>query len=247
MPSFLRRIEIMVHRANSAIVIKTALEDDYHHFRVAITINDNTISAIETAALRTPYSLCAQAGPELEVLHGLAIDEVLHTLPQRVDARLQCTHQLDMAGLAVAAMAKGADQRRYDIAVPRHVNGGTTARLWRNGEEILCWQIDNNFIVAPPKFAGVSLQRGMAAWARTTLDTDMAEAALVLRRGAVISLGRLRNLDLEQHAKPSGYCYVQQTERASQAHRMVGSTLDFSDNPASLCADDQDWLKTPTM
>jgi hypothetical protein len=247
MPRFLRRIEIMVHRGNSVTVIKSALEDDYHHFRVAMTIENQTISAIETAGLRTPYSLCAQAGQELGELRGLTVDEVLHTLPQRVDARLQCTHQLDLAGLAVSVMASGEQHRRFDIEVPRHVDGCTTARLWRNCEEILCWQIKNHTIRSPLKFAGVPLQRGFSAWARKKLDDETVEAALVLRRGAVISLGRLRNLDLEPHAKPLGFCYVQQSERATQAHRLVGSTQDFSDRSQSLCAEDQDWLHTQSM
>ncbi|MNV97966.1 hypothetical protein D3C71_1931600 [compost metagenome] len=71
----------------------------------------------------------------------------------------------------------------------------------------------------------------------------MAEAALLLRRCTLISMGRAYNLDEQVHAMSTGLCYSQQSERAEQALRMKGSTLDFSDKPLKLCAQDQKWLR----
>lgn len=245
MPEFLRRIEIVVHGDRNAAVVKTALEDDYHHFRVALTLDKGNITAVQTAGLRTPYTLCGRAGDELQTLVGLSVSDVVNTLPQHVDARLQCTHQLDIAALALAAVDRNECARQFRVAVPRHIEDRTTATLWRNDEKLLHWHIDNNLITAPEAFSGVSLLKGMASWARQTLDSETAEAALVLRRAAMISRGRLRDLDVEAHAKPFGNCFVQQPERATTAKRMVGSTMDFSDRPETLCAEDKEWLKSP--
>jgi hypothetical protein len=70
----------------------------------------------------------------------------------------------------------------------------------------------------------------------------MAEAALVLRRCAVISVGKNRPLDAQKHARLSGACYVQQPERAPLALRQVGSTWNFTWQPGQLCRDDLDWI-----
>jgi hypothetical protein len=86
------------------------------------------------------------------------------------------------------------------------------------------------------------MRQGMARWALGTLPAEEAEAALVLRRCALISLGRLKDIDKEPHAHLTGRCYAQQPHRAPQAIRMVGSTWDFTKKPEALCGDDQAWL-----
>jgi len=58
----------------------------------------------------------------------------------------------------------------------------------------------------------------------------------------MISLGRLRNLDIERHARPTGHCFAQQPGRADEALRIVGSTEDYSDRSEQLCGSDQTWL-----
>jgi hypothetical protein len=82
----------------------------------------------------------------------------------------------------------------------------------------------------------------MARWALHNLSNEEAEAALLLRRCTLISLGRAHNLDAQAHAASTGLCYSQQPERAVLASRMIGSTWDFSAAQSALCADDQDWL-----
>jgi len=84
----------------------------------------------------------------------------------------------------------------------------------------------------------------MARWALQTLSEEEAEAALILRRCTLISLGRERDLDRQTHAVPSGLCYSQQPERAEQAIRVKGSTWDFGSSQEKLCASDHDWLNS---
>jgi hypothetical protein len=82
----------------------------------------------------------------------------------------------------------------------------------------------------------------MAAWALANLPAEEAEAALILRRCALISLGRSMNLDAQVHAEPTGRCFVQQPGRAAQGLRIAGSIVDFSDSAKDLCATDREWL-----
>jgi hypothetical protein len=154
----------------------------------------------------------------------------------------QCTHLMELAGLAIAAAARSTAQRWYDIAVPQRVAGRTLATLDRDGSRVLAWELLDTTIMGPAPFQGVSLREGMAACARAHLPEEEDEAALILRRCALISLGRAKNLDAQVHAEPTGRCFVQQPERAAQGRRMVGSTMDFSVAAQDLCATDREWL-----
>src|SRR5207244_2577728 len=128
----------------------------------------------------------------------------------------------------IAAAARRIEHRRYDIEVPRRIEGRTRARLQRNGAPYLQWDVRETTILAPPPFSDINLREGFARWALGTLSQDEAEAALVLRRCTLISLGRTKNLDAQHTAKPTGHCFVQQPQRAQRALRMVGSTRDFT-------------------
>jgi hypothetical protein len=244
MLSFNRTIAIVCRGDAGDGRIRAALEDDYHHFRVALTIHNGITTSATGTALRTPYSLCGEATTALEQLRGAPVQTVAHSINQYTDARLQCTHQLDLAGLGLAALARGDSCRRYHITVPRHVDGCTAPRLWRDGQLLLQWQVESDVITSPGVFTGIALREGMASWAIRTLEPALAEAALVLRRATLIAIGRLRDLDQEIHARPWGRCFAQQPERATRALRVIGSTRDFSGHTEDLCAADQAWLAT---
>ena len=158
------------------------------------------------------------------------------------NASEQCTHLMDLAGLAIAAAARSITRRWYDIAVPQRIDERTLATLDRDGARLLSWELLNTTIAGPAPFQGVSLREGMAAWALAHLSEEEAEAALILRRCALISLGRAKNLDAQVHAEPTGRCFVQQPERAALGLRNVGSIVDFTAGAGDLCANDRQWL-----
>lgn len=243
--SFRRRIAISAHPAGDGTgggTVRAALEDDFHHFRVAVRHEHGVVIAVEGFALRNPYSACPAAAGQLQSLAGMRLDSVANSVTRATDPGWQCTHMLDLAGLAIAAAARGIAQRRYDIEVPRPINDRTRGRLLRDGVPLLDWEVEGAVIVAPAPYAGVNLRAGLARWALTTLDEDLAEATLVLRRCVVIARGRDRNLDLVLHASPTGNCYAQQPAQAPQALRIVDSTFDFTARAQALCAIDARWL-----
>ena len=243
MSVFRRRVEIMATRTNDAGEVRAALEDDFHHFRVWVRHRAGVVSAIGGEALRYPFSLCPQACDQLQQLLGMELDRVAHSVTRQTDASHQCTHLLDLAGLAIAAAARDTRQRRYDIEVAQRIDDRTRAVLLRDHDELLSWAVNGTRLEGPPPYTGINLREGMARWALSTLTEEMAEAALLLRRCTLISMGRAYNLDEQVHAMNTGLCYSQQSERAEQALRMKGSTLDFSDKPLQLCAQDQAWLR----
>lgn len=242
MGSFKRRV-VIVHRALSqGGEARAVLEDDFHHFRVVVRHEVEHVVHVEGEALRTPYTLCQGALAPLKQLVGMRLGTVASAVARATDASLQCTHLLDLAGLAIAAAAAGRARRQYDIDVPDRVDGVTAPRLQRDGRPLLSWQVRDATLTAPTACAGVSLRQGFARWALGTLGADEAEAAIALRRCALISLGRQKNLDAQSHAMPTRRCYAQQPERATLALRVVGSTWDFTTRADVLCADDAAWL-----
>jgi hypothetical protein len=242
MQCFRRRIELAGHRDDQGGQVRAVVEDDFHHFRVVVEHRGGFVVAVRGEAPRHPFTACPGAAPELQRLAGMRLDRVANSVTLHTDATEQCTHMFDLAGLAIAFAARGDSYRRYDIEVPRHVDGRSQARLRRDGAPVFDWEVDGSTILGPAPYAGVDMRKGMARWALGTLPAEEAEAALVLRRCALISLGRLKDIDLEPHAHLTGRCYAQQPERARQAIRIVGSTWDFSERAQALCLDDQAWL-----
>jgi hypothetical protein len=242
MPSFHRRIQLEARRAEAGGEVRTVLEDDFHHFRVALRHREGRVTDVRAEAPRHPFTACPAAAAALTALVGMTLDPVASAVSRHTEASGQCTHMFDLAGLAIAAAARGVVHRRFEIEVPRHVAGRSQVHLMRDDGLQLDWEVEEGTIIAPRPYAGIDMRKGMARWALTELPPDEAEAALVLRRCALIALGRLRDIDQDAHARPSGRCYAQQPERATRALRVVGSTWDFTAHPERLCLDDRTWL-----
>jgi hypothetical protein len=243
-PGLRRRVEIAAHTLSADEgEARAVLEDDFHHFRVWVRHRHRVITAAGADSPRHPYSTCPLAGVELRTLVGMPLASISSAVFRWTDARHQCTHMLDLAGLAVAAAGGGVARRRYDAEVPDRVEGRSTPRLRRDGTEVLAWEVDGGVITGPEPFSGVALGAGFAKWVQNALGRDEAEAALVLRRCVAISIGRNRDLDAQISAEPLGRCFSQQPDRARTALRMHKSTLDFSDSAESLREDDFDWLQ----
>jgi len=242
MLQFRRRVGIHSTGDATGGEVRACLEDDFHHFRVRIAHENGTLQLVEGWAVRHPYSTCPLAATQLARLVNAPLNGLAHSVMRVTDPTAQCTHLMELAGLAIAAAARTIELRWYDIEVPRRLAGRTLATLAKDGVPMLAWELLDTTIVGPAPFQGVSLRKGMAAWALANLPVEEAEAALVLRRCALISLGRAINLDAQLHAEPTARCFVQQPERAAQGLRIVGSILDFSDATQDLCATDREWL-----
>lgn len=239
---FRRRIEIVSTLQEAFGEVRATLEDDFHHFRVRARHRDGILYEVHGEALRYPYTTCRPAASQLDQLIGMPLNRIAHSVNRQTDAQHQCTHLLDLAGLAIAHAARGTDRRLYDVQVPDRIDERTQPVLLRDGELLLAWDVRGSVIEGPAPYTGVNLREGMARWALTQLPEDEAEAALLLRRCTLISLGRMNKLDAQVHASSTDRCYSQQSSRAEQALRIKGSTWDFSATAAPLCRGDQAWL-----
>ena len=242
LPLFHRRVEIAVREVGpDRLEARAAIEDDYHHFRVLLRAENGVLTEARSHALRYPNNFCPAAGTRLAELPGRPLVANAAEVMEFTDARQQCTHQFDLAALAVAALAHRRPHRRYEATIPDRVEGRASAALHRDGVEVLRWELAGNVIEGPEPFAGRSIGTGFTAFVRT-LPEEEAEAALVLRRAVFVSQGRGIDLKALGRIAPLGGCWAWQPERADLVERIPSSRLDFSDRPEALVAEDQDWL-----
>jgi hypothetical protein len=242
MSSYQRHVELAAFNDDQGAGMRAALEDDFHHFRVILRHAEGKVTAVQGVALRYPYSACPQATDQLRQLVGMPLSDVAHSVIRQADAEHQCTHLLDLAGLAIAACAQQCQRRSYVIEVPDRQAGLTCPSIERDDGLIVRWEVQDDVITAPPRYAGVNLREGMARWALASLSVEEAEAALLLRRCTLISMGRAYRLDDQLHASSTGRCYSQQPERAANAFRIKGSTWDFSERRVPPGDADRTWV-----
>ena len=231
--------------ATDAHTVEAGIEDEQHHFRVRLHHDGERVTGVEGRAVRWPWAPCAESPAALEAAVGVALTTDPTALGRHTPARLQCTHQFDLLGLAIghaAAVAAGArpSRRQYDAAVPDWRDPPFTAELQRDGHVVLRWTCDASTIVQPTPFAGVSLREKFIEWCAASLDTDTAEAALVLRRAVWMSPSRLLDLEacddaLESALRP-GVCFTAQPERIRVALRNRDSLRDFGSSAGGLVA-----------
>jgi len=223
--------------ATAADEVVADLEDDFHRFGVVLRHDGQKVLSVEGSAERYPWSECPGAIETLKQLAGIPLPHRATDIGRYADARRHCTHLFDLAGLAVAHAGSGRPDRRYDVAVPdRDALGRTRARGFRDGELVLEWALDGMTITSPPPFDGMTLQRGFLRWADSHLDAETAEAATVLRRACIISMGRGTPWDdlgvaADVGASILGTCHTFQPGRAEVAVRMKGTIRDFTNAP----------------
>lgn len=196
------------------------VEDNPHHFRVTLGHDGRHLQTIDSEAPRHPWTSCPGAGEPLRRLVGMSLSPHATAVGAVADARSQCTHMFDLAGLAVAHayahVEHGRERRDYACLVRAdRESGHTVAELKRDGEPCLTWRVDGEVILEPSPYTGVHLHARFMAWAEAALDLETAEAALVLRRACFVAPSRFFDLDT--------------VDRASQLNNMLGRCHTFSD------------------
>jgi Protein of unknown function (DUF2889) len=238
--SYRRRIRLVTAAPG---VVGGGLEDDFHHFEVTLRHDGERVLDVDARAVRWPWSTCPAAAGPLRRLSGMALSPRFLAAGEHTDPRANCTHMLDLAGLAVTHAARGRDtpRRQYDAEVPFGALSGerTEVRLWRDGERVLTWTLAGPRIVDPPLYTEAPWRGGFFRWADATLPLDEAEAAIVLRRACEIGMGRGMDLDSVDRADELedlmlGVCFTMQPENIGVAVRNRGTIRDFDADPGAL-------------
>ncbi|MFJ3370571.1 DUF2889 domain-containing protein [Pseudomonas sp. NPDC086251] len=240
----LRRLIILRQETPGQVV--GWLEDDFHHFGVTVEHDDLHITAVRMAAPRSPWVTCSGAQAPLQALVGSPLISRASDIGALIDMRQQCTHVHDLTGLTLAHIKRGDCERRYEITIEdREVYawngihptmGPTRARVLRDGEEVMYWEVDNGCITGPAPFTGQTLERGFRQWTES-LSEEAAEQATLLRRAILVAGGRTIDHDRFHNAAEFGQpalCYSFQPERSHKALRSRGTTRDYAISAADM-------------
>jgi hypothetical protein len=240
--AFHRRHEL---RAVDDRTVVAGIEDDMHRFELTLRHDGVVVTAVEGRAVRWPWAPCVEAATVIDAIVGLPLSRSCSAVGAWTDATSQCTHQFDLAGLAVAHAARhvagGAVARSYLAVVPDWQRHPYDAWILRDGVEVLRFTVGERCLEAPEQFAGVALNQRFIQWCGEHLNDDATEAALLLRRAAWMSPAR--HIDLERfpmigesRVKP-GVCFATQPERVAIGFRNRNSLRDYGDHPQDLLAD----------
>ena len=191
-----------------------------------IVIHDGLITAVDGQAPRTPWTTCHGALAQLKTLEGLRLSNARRLPPtQRFE---HCLHLFDLALLAARHADEPGFRRTYRIEAD-HDTAPPSMRLWRDGVEVLNWRVRDG-MVEGSAFDGAPLSQ--LARRLDGMAPDAAEAALVLRRGSLISY--VRPIDLDAWTGPGvldegpvATCFAKQPGRIAEGARAVGSSRDF--------------------
>ena len=218
-PPFERRI-IVTSRDGR---VEASLEDYNHHFVVILEHDGAVVTGASLESPRPPWSECSGGEAELVRIVG----EPVGVRSNPSEANRFCTHQLDLACMAVRLAGLGLARRTYEVSVTGWDAPEASAEVVRDDGRRLAWTVAGHTVTGPPRYAGQQLGGRFAAWANAELDPDEAEMALVLRRAAWMALSRGMDLDdyatLAETGLPAGVCWATQPERIEHARRNVGT------------------------
>lgn len=217
-PGFWRRIRL--HPYPDRIV--AGLEDDAHRFVVVLHHHERCIVTVDTQVERYPWSTCTDAGAFLSrELAGCELHEV-----EGLEVRQHCTHLYDLAVLSAAYV--DAPQA---VCLDMRVAERTRAVLLKDGEELLCWNLNGTYIEEPAEWARRDL-RQLSSW-KHELTSYQARLAALLRRAVFVSGVRRHSTAIagDESVQPgrarAGACYTYQMPHMENAVRTL-HVRDFS-------------------
>ena len=179
------------------------MEDNLHRFALTLHASDGRISAADATALRFPYNTCVEAEALLNKIVGTDLSQA----PQldRLERSYQCTHLLDMSGLAARHALRGENASlRYDATIELDPQTGPVrATLQRNNAEVLRWDMAGTMIKGPEQFAGLDILTTLPKFAYAQLQGDEQEAVNVLKRATHIGRNAMYIAQMAQ-AQESG-------------------------------------------
>jgi hypothetical protein len=220
-PGYRRRI--VIEPAPGSVTAE--LEDDYHRMWVALRHDGAVITQVESAMPRSPWTTCEGAMAALvDTFAGKRLDDpsVKRMKPQN------CTHLYDLATFC-AGHAGESERITYEVFTSDPVEGLVVTRLYRDGEHLFDWTLQNGRFVSPAAVAGKGLTQ-IGEWL-DSLEPREQEAARVLRWASMVAGGRGIAMPAGMIGSDIGMigsCHTFQPGRADEARRKPGADVDFS-------------------
>jgi hypothetical protein len=214
--------------------VHAMLDDVFHEMNCRVSHDGRVVTDISAETLRIPTSACPGAAAVLRELIGTPLDIAMSDLYGAGRPRRHCTHLFDLAALAIAHARRPEAVRRYDAIVPDSGDAPVTVEVWRDGKPVHVWQVKDEQIVAPGELAGRPLLFGFMAWAARRFHGDELEAASVLSKTWLISVGRRyqtgasAGMPVRMQTELLGLCHSYSPPQLDTAIFLAGNERDYS-------------------
>jgi len=221
-----------------------ALEDCNHGFQCTVEYQQGVMTNISPQFMRIPFTTCDGAWKPLQKLEGANVNSTIPQLLTIAPPLSNCTHLHDLTLLSIVHTQQAAEIVQYDVEVTDAENGISQLRVWRSENDeakqlIHHWQATMTTIVAPETLKDKPLFMGFSRWANETFSGLENEAAFILQKGNLVSVGR--TLDVNAMAGNRAIdendvhaCFTYSPENASRAIRLGGTVRDFTDTEEQL-------------
>jgi len=213
--------------------VEAEVEDDFHHFGVALQHDGVTVTGVVAWARRYPWTTCAGATHALEAIRGAELNIHPSYLFAFAAAVSHCTHMFELSAFAIAHAAARAGDRLYEAEVSDELAGKRRARIIRDGALMLDCELEGDVVSAPSPYAGLNVF-SIRSRDLKGIGPEAAELLLILRRIVAVSRGRLSDLDAIPDIASLGRplnCYSGGPKKVGEARRVIGSTRDWSAGP----------------
>lgn len=181
-----RRVDLI----NESSRTSARLSDPFHEMECQVIHDGQHVTDLTGIMHRFPTTLCPGATSIVRSLVGASIHRPIEQRYAPGVLTRNCTHLFDLACLAVVHTARPGSTRIYEAIVPDELNEPVTAEVYRDGLRVHAWTVRRGVVTSSGAAANLPLLGGFLAKACSVFSGDDLEAALVLARTYLISLGR---------------------------------------------------------
>jgi hypothetical protein len=241
---FRRRIRLSREGDTRNGQVHGALEDCNHGFQSTVFYDNGCVTEIKPQFMRIPFTTCDGAWQPLQKLLGASVSSSTAELLAIAPPLSNCTHLHDLTLLVIAHSQRDASVVQYDVEVTDANQGISDLRLWRsanNGDKQLIhhWQSSNYAISSPAELKDKPLFMGFSRWANENFSGIENEAAFVLQKGNLVSIGRMLDVEamtgsraIDENDRVA--CFTYSPENSSNAIRTGNTVRDFTRDEEKL-------------
>lgn len=241
---FRRRIRLVGEGDARNGSVHGALEDCNHGFQSTVVYANGKVTEVKPQFMRIPFTTCDGAYKPLQNLVNAAVASTPAELLMIAPPLSNCTHLHDLTLLAIAHSQRKEKIVQYDIEVSDALNGVSDLRVWRSTEKddrklMHHWQSANYMVTSPPELKDKPLFMGFSRWANEAFNGIDNEAAFVLQKGNLVSIGRMLDVDAMEGSRAKDEndriaCFTYSPENSAQAYRIGKTVRDFTNSEEQL-------------
>lgn len=211
--------------------ILAVLADDCHAFRIILCHDDKAVTAIKVEWERHPTTTCPGAVDAIQAIVGMPLNKSILELRRQLNAKVQCTHILDLSLFAVVHAVCQRDSKTYKIYVPDSLTDDIGVRVECNGSLVLNAKGKGGVFIKPDNLKGAPLNAGFFKWIAERADPGQVEFLVMAQMACFVAISRrydqnaMVGMPTSMTGPARAACYAVQPERVDESFRLPSSLI----------------------